>query len=324
MIAIVRGSVIGTASALLLGASLAFSSWSVVSAESQTHRDGSITCSKGGNAYCLTVKNTSSGNAIEGTAADDTGVVGVGFSGVYGAGTGSNGVGVYGTNNVSTGVYGTSNEGTGVYGNSGNGDGVYGFSSTTYGGVFESDSSGNGSGGSPALEALADASDGYLLYAYNSQTEGSFLVDPDGDGGFTGSVSASEFYKNQDTRGGPQVEAFSPESTRATIEDTGTTRLESGQGSVRFDSAFASTIDAARGYQVFLTPNGETRGWLYVSAKYEGGFIVREAEHGRSSIYFDYRVVAHPYGASDAELPRLEIKRLPIPHTPRHAQPPQP
>ena len=92
------------------------------------------------------------------------------------------------------------------------------------------------------------------------------------------------------------------------MEDTGTARLLNGEGAVRFDPAFASTINASRGYQVFLTPNGDTRG-LYVSAKYEGGFIVRENEHGRSSVYFDYRVVAHPYGASDARLPRLNSKR---------------
>ena len=120
------------------------------------------------------------------------------------------------------------------------------------------------------------------------------------------------------------AQAFSSESTRATIEDTGRARLEGGEGAVRFDSAFASTIDAARGYQVFLTPNGETRGWLYVAEKYEGGFIVREGLHGRSSVYFDYRVVAHPYGASDARLPQLQIKRPPIPRLPHHTQPQQP
>ncbi len=100
------------------------------------------------------------------------------------------------------------------------------------------------------------------------------------------------------------------------MEDTGTARLLNGEGAVRFDPAFASTIDASRGYQVFLTPNGDTRG-LYVSAKYEGGFIVRENEHGRSSVHFDYRVVAHPYGASDVRLPRLSIK------PPTHAKPPK-
>lgn len=80
-----------------------------------------------------------------------------------------------------------------------------------------------------------------------------------------------------------------------------------GETAVRFDQAFAATLDLRRGYQVLLTPDGETRG-LYVAAKYEGGFIVRENERGRSTVDFDYRVVAHPVGASDARLPRLNLK----------------
>jgi len=38
--------------------------------------------------------------------------------------------------------------------------------------------------------------------------------------------------------------------------------------------------------------------------------VVREAEHGRSSIYFDYRVVAHPVGSTTARLPQLNIKQV--------------
>jgi hypothetical protein len=47
---------------------------------------------------------------------------------------------------------------------------------------------------------------------------------------------------------------------------------------------------------------------LYVAVKYERGFVVREVERGRSSLNFDYRIVAHPYGASDARLPRITLK----------------
>jgi len=112
---------------------------------------------------------------------------------------------------------------------------------------------------------------------------------------------------NQRTRDGGRLGTFGTQSTRATIEDTGTSRLMNGEGAVRFDAAFARTLDLRQGYQVFLTPDGDTRG-LYVAAKYEGGFIVRETEHGRSSIDFDYRVVAHPYGANEARLPELNLK----------------
>jgi hypothetical protein len=332
MKAIVKGAVISGAGALLLGASLALSSATVVSGASPARPDATmgktlIKCnSKGARAYCLTVQDTRSGNAIDGVAAKGIGLSGSGFTGVYGAGTGSNSAGVYGTSpdagvygisNGGYGVWGTSSSSDGVYGISSTGNGVYGYSSSDVGGDFENDATGDA-----AVYAQNDASGGYLIEAYNSVDFGAFHVDNDGNGYFSGNVEAMGYLTDRPTRGGPRVEAFSPESTRATIEDTGTARLKEGEAAVRFDSAFAGTIDAARGYQIFLTPNGETRGWLYVAAKYEGGFIVREAEHGRSSIYFDYRVVAHPYGASDARLPQLSLKPPP-PHLLRHAQPPQ-
>jgi hypothetical protein len=338
---IVKGAVVGGAAALLLGASLALSSATVVPGESRAHPDATPTpmkCkSKGASAYCLTVENTSTGNAILGVAAKGIGVAASGLTGVYGEGSASNTVGVYGTssNSTGTGTYGLSNGGYGVWGNSASNAGVYGLSGSGYGvygysvgniaGYFESDATPSSSFSPAGLYVQADDSSENLLQVENSKTGGFFFVDAGGDGGFSGFVQADGGFRTvQRARGGPRVEAFSPESTRATIEDTGTARLESGEGAVRFDSAFASAIDATRAYQVFLTPNGETRGWLYVAAKYEGGFIVREAEHGRSSVYFDYRVVAHPYGASDARLPQVTLKPPPIPHLPRHVQPPQP
>lgn len=104
------------------------------------------------------------------------------------------------------------------------------------------------------------------------------------------------------------------------MEDTGTARLVDGEGAVRFDSAFASAIDANRGYQVFLTPDGDTRG-LYFAAKYTGGFVVREVERGRSSLGFDYRIVAHPHHMSDARLPQVDIKGPALAHLKRPARP---
>jgi len=111
---------------------------------------------------------------------------------------------------------------------------------------------------------------------------------------FSGNVYTNQAeMTNQRTRDGGRLGTYGTQSTRATIEDTETSRLMNGEGAVRFDAAFAGMLDFRQGYQVFLTPDGDTRG-LYVAAKYEGGFIVRETEHGRSSIDFDYRVVAHP------------------------------
>ena len=149
---------------------------------------------------------------------------------------------------------------------------------------------------------------GDSFIAENTTEGGFFAVDGAGDGTFTGNViTGYAEITNQRTRDGGRLGTFGTQSTRATIEDTGTSRLMNGEGAVRFDAAFARTLDLRQGYQVLLTPDGDTRG-LYVATKYEGGFIVRETEHGRSSIAFDYRVVAHPYGANEARLPELNLK----------------
>jgi hypothetical protein len=150
--------------------------------------------------------------------------------------------------------------------------------------------------------------EGFPFVAESTTFGGFFDVDGYGDGYFSGNVyTGQEEMTNQRTRDGGRLGTYGTQSTRATIEDTGTSRLMNGGGAVRFDAAFARTLDLRQGYQVFLTPDGDTRG-LYVAAKYEGGFIVRETEHGRSSIDFDYRVVAHPYGANEARLPELNLK----------------
>ncbi|HZV77945.1 MAG TPA: hypothetical protein VFF63_09335 [Candidatus Babeliales bacterium] len=353
MKAIEKGAVISGAGALFLGASLALSSATVVSSATRAHRGAnpapakSETCNA--KSSCFTVSNTGAGSAINGSAGSGYGVWGSSDDniGVYGA---SNSDGVEGDAQTSgNGVYGLSSSGNGVYGDAqGSGAGVYGLSSSGYGvygqstssfgvygqsaddiGVIGESNFGNGgyfqndTTSAAALYAENLATDAPLLQVVNSPSGDEFYVDGAADGFFSGSVTASGYETFQPARGGSHLEAFDSESTRATIEDTGTARLEAGEGTVRFDSAFASTIDAARGYQVFLTPNGDTRG-LYVAAKYEGGFIVRENERGRSSVYFDYRVVAHPYGATDARLPQLTIKLPPRAHLRIHPQPRQP
>jgi len=312
---------------IAVGFTIAISSLSVVRAEhAKPDKSKKYSCS--GGTACVEGDSTGSSTyGVYGVGSAADGVRGVttssgGGNGVIGLaeGTSTTANGVYGGSTNANGVNGVSTNADGVYGNGFTG--VYGYSENGYAGYFESDCHCD-----YVLYAVADNQSGsspYLFGALDYPNEQEFYVDYKADGVFDGSVTATSFNTDQPARGGPKLEAFSPESTRATIEDTGTARLDGGEGAVRFDSAFASTIEAARGYQVFLTPNGETRGWLYVAAKYEGGFIVREAEHGRSSIYFDYRVVAHPYGASEARLPQLDLKRPPIPHLVKHVPPQQP
>jgi hypothetical protein len=55
----------------------------------------------------------------------------------------------------------------------------------------------------------------------------------------------------------------------------------------------------------------DTRG-LYVSQKTPAGFQVREAQGGRSTFSFDYRIVARPLDADNDRLPPAPaLRRLP-------------
>ena len=67
------------------------------------------------------------------------------------------------------------------------------------------------------------------------------------------------------TRGGATVTSFSSNSTRPTVEDSGSATLVRGAAAVRLDPTFAAAIDAGN-YRVFLTPGGDTHG-LFVAAK---------------------------------------------------------
>jgi hypothetical protein len=97
------------------------------------------------------------------------------------------------------------------------------------------------------------------------------------------------------------VLTYAAESASATLDDVGTARMIGGVANVPIDAALAAAIDRS-GYHVFLTPLGDSRG-LYVSMKTPAGFQVREAQSGRSSLSFDYRIVAHPLDAKADRLP---------------------
>ena len=354
MKAIAKSAVIGGASALFLAANIALSSAGVSLAGTIPNGHGDPSHKKAGcdtSGYCLTESNTGSGGGILAESKDLYGLLGIssatGGDGVYGEDTGSagngvagiggqsgagvsgsdtstDGVGVYGTgatygvegNSSSTlgaGVYGngSGSETYGVYGYASSAPGVYGYSNSAEGGYFE-----NNNSSYYTLLAYNGVKGGYPFAA--EAASGQFYVDGNGDGYFTGYVTALGGYQTViRSRDGQNLGASVALTPQATMEDTGTARLVDGEGVVRFASDFASTIDAARGYQVFLTPKGETRGWLYVAAEYEGGFIVREGLRGRSSVYFDYRIVAHPHGLSDARLPQVNIKLPIIPPAPK-------
>jgi hypothetical protein len=79
------------------------------------------------------------------------------------------------------------------------------------------------------------------------------------------------------------------------MEDFGSATLQNGSATVSIDPAFAETVNASADYHVFLTPNGDSRG-LYVVAKTPTGFEVHESGGGKSTLSFDYRIVAKRRG----------------------------
>jgi hypothetical protein len=285
-------------------------------------------------SICAGVESTAAGIGVYGSATNSSasspgyGVFGTAPKyGVYGAAS------EYAYNNYSAGVYGYDDAtyyGSGVYGDApaSLGTGVFGEADGSagvgvYGATSNNDSYGieaytNGSGGT-ALDAELASRTGTIIEADSLNGLGEFSVDADGNGTFLGTVTAAGFKDAVRRRDGGRVNASVSLAPSSTIEDTGTARMSNGVGIVHLEPDFASTLDISQGYQVFLTPDGETRGWLYVAQKFEGGFIVREAEHGRSSVDFDYRIVAHPLGASEQRFPAYAPRRLAhLPRLPTH------
>jgi hypothetical protein len=118
------------------------------------------------------------------------------------------------------------------------------------------------------------------------------------------------------TTGGARVQTYLARQTLPTVEDVGSAELTAGAGIVRIDPAFASTIAPGAGYHVFLTPKGDSRG-LYVQSETAAGFVVRENQGGRSTLAFDYRIVATPLDTFSAR--RLALAAPKIDRSPKFA-----
>ncbi len=109
---------------------------------------------------------------------------------------------------------------------------------------------------------------------------------------------------NLATRGtdGSTTVAFGMRTTQPSIEDTGEAQLENGTAYVALERAFAATIDRNHPYLAFVVPEGDTRG-LYVAARTQAGFTIRENDGGHSNVAFAYRIVAKPYDSAAERLP---------------------
>jgi hypothetical protein len=101
--------------------------------------------------------------------------------------------------------------------------------------------------------------------------------------------------------GARQVSLYAMQSPENWFEDFGSGVLTNGAMAVPLDPIFASTVNTAIDYHVFLTARGECEG-LYVTNLTPSGFEVRELHHGSSNVAFDYRVVAKRAGYENQRL----------------------
>ena len=106
---------------------------------------------------------------------------------------------------------------------------------------------------------------------------------------------------------GDDVQMFAARQSAPTVEDLGTAQLARGDAYVKLDPAFVQTMDTSSSYMVFITPGGDNDG-LYVTSRSARGFEVRESRAGHSTIPFDYRIVAKPFGEHHARFAAIRPK----------------
>jgi hypothetical protein len=145
------------------------------------------------------------------------------------------------------------------------------------------------------------AARGDLIYGFSSS--GSFYIDGSGNENLSGTLTTSKgvYLRTKGASGATRL-AYGARTTAPAIEDVGESQLTNGRAVVSFDTALADSIDTRAGYHVFVTPEADCNG-LYVAQKTHGGFVVRELHAGRSSLRFEYRVVAKPADEVAARLP---------------------
>jgi hypothetical protein len=220
-------------------------------------------------------------------------------------------------NTTATAIYGLGlSGGDGVDGVSNNGSGYGVFANSPASALFADDMAGDSAPAALVQGGTTSAGDNSLV-TFDGSASPTFWVDNGGDAHvrgliFTGGPCNSGCSKTKGSAA-TQVQRYTPQEAAPTIEDVGEAALSNGAAYVRIDPAFSNVIDSRATYLVFVTPQGLTRG-LYVTDKTAQGFEVLEQPGGRSSVAFDYRIVAKPYGESAPRLPMLTSEGLP--HSP--------
>jgi hypothetical protein len=250
--------------------------------------------------------SSSSGVAIYGISTSSNGVIGktsaasypavvglapsadkgvMGLAGPSGA-TYGNAAGVYGESTTGSGVIGaTTGSGTAaVWGYTGNAYALSGRnSSSTYATLILNNYSSNSAG-----LLFRAVSPNYLNYGCSIWVNGDLFCN-----GFKSAVVS--------IAGGRQVALYAVEATENWFEDFGSGKLESGAATVQLDPTYLQTVNTQVHYHVILTPMGECNG-LYVARELPASFEVRELGGGKSSVGFDYRIVARRKGSENVRL----------------------
>ncbi len=170
--------------------------------------------------------------------------------------------------------------------------GVIGTADDQYAGFFANNS--------PSIETLFAQNNVNSTNATLASLQGVYgqcTVDTSGNLFCTGSKSAVVPVDNN-TR---KVALYAVESPENWFEDFGSGQLSNGVATIELEPTFAQTVNLSVDYHVFLTPNGNSGG-LYISSKTPTSFEVRESGSGRSTIAFDYRIVARRKGYETVRL----------------------
>ena len=248
---------------------------------------------------------------VVGDSVSGTGVGGYTDSGLSVSGFTDSGTAIFGSSNSNYGVYGVSTTGTGVYAQTtAKGSALYALASNGGNALSAvADNGGDGisimtdtgeplnvfnTGNTQITASFANADiDGAVIWAQGPVNGGSdpfCVIWANGDLHCTGKTSADVSLPDK-----RQVSLYAVQSPENWFEDFGSGQLREGSATIALEPTFAETVNTGYEYHVFLTPNGDSEG-LYVAAKTATSFEVREHSGGKSTISFDYRIVARRKG----------------------------
>jgi hypothetical protein len=150
---------------------------------------------------------------------------------------------------------------------------------------------------------------GPLFTAFGSGDTEVAGLDNVGNLGISGQLFTSGLCSSGCIKHGPnqkRIVSYAPRESQPTMEDFGEAQVVNGEAHVTLDPSFANVIERAANYLVFVTPEGDCNG-LFIAGKSSTGFVVRELRGGHSSLEFEYRIVAKPFGDRSARLPEVVV-----------------